>query len=68
MRAQGDPDFFSNAMRTHTFLNHQKSYSPLNQEDDHRLNAFDAQFSFLRQNLVKSDSVVRPDRKINLIY
>ncbi|WP_339051266.1 YopT-type cysteine protease domain-containing protein [Candidatus Hamiltonella endosymbiont of Tuberolachnus salignus] len=55
MRAQGEADFFSNAISTHTFLNHQKSDIPLNQEDEHRLSAFNEKFSSLRQKIEKND-------------
>ncbi|ATW21954.1 hypothetical protein BJP44_02035 [Candidatus Williamhamiltonella defendens] len=55
MRAQGEADFFSNAISTHTFLNHQKSDIPLNQEDAHRLSAFNEKFSSLRQKIEKND-------------
>ncbi|ATW30796.1 hypothetical protein BJP41_09950 (plasmid) [Candidatus Williamhamiltonella defendens] len=55
MRAQGEADFFSNAISTHTFLNHQKSDINLNQEDDHRLSAFNEKFSSLRQKIEKND-------------
>lgn len=55
MRAQGEADFFSNAMSTHTFLNHQKSDITLNQEDDHRLSTFDKNFASLREKIEKHD-------------
>ncbi|WP_174889329.1 YopT-type cysteine protease domain-containing protein [Candidatus Williamhamiltonella defendens] len=55
MRAQGEADFFSNAMSTHTFLNHQKSNMNLNQEDDHQLSAFKEGFSFSRQKIEKNN-------------
>ncbi|ASV33398.1 hypothetical protein CJJ18_04315 [Candidatus Williamhamiltonella defendens] len=55
MRAQGEADFFSNAISTHTLLNHQKSDIKLNQEDDHRLSAFNEKFSSLRQKIEKND-------------
>nr|WP_216657379.1 YopT-type cysteine protease domain-containing protein [Candidatus Hamiltonella defensa] len=55
MRAQGETDFFSNAVSTHTFLNHQKSDIQLNQEDDHRLSIFNEKFSSLRKSIEKND-------------
>jgi len=55
MKAQGEADFFANAISTHTFLNHQQSDIPLNQEDAHRLSAFNEKFASLRQNIETND-------------
>ncbi|ATW29844.1 hypothetical protein BJP41_05280 [Candidatus Williamhamiltonella defendens] len=55
MRAQGEADFFSNALRIHTLLNHQKSDIKLNPEDENRFNAFNEKFSSLREKVEKHD-------------